>query len=108
MISGNELSITLSTLWFDRQTHTNRSAHRMDRSKRAQIRLNLGSRLGSNARSADRAFVPNVTMIQPIPKFSFLFTKSKIPMNAPLLLSEAREGAGILRDFPVNEKTNHD
>ena len=33
----------------------------MDPSKLAQIRLNLCSRLGANARSADRAFAPNVT-----------------------------------------------
>ena len=52
----------------------------MDPSKRAQIRLNLGSRLRANARSADRAFAPSVTNNTAYFPFSFLFAKRMTPI----------------------------
>ena len=65
---------------FNGRTDANQSAHRMDTSKRAQIRLNLGSRLRANARSADRAFAPNVTNNTSCFPFSFLFVKRMTPI----------------------------
>ena len=52
----------------------------MERSRRAQIRLNLGSRLGANARSANRAFAPNVTNYTAYFPFSYMFAKRMTPM----------------------------
>ena len=65
---------------FKAQTNANHSAYRMHPSKRAQIRLHLGLRLGENARSADRAFALNVTNYSAYLTFSFRFTKHVTPM----------------------------
>ena len=51
---------------------------RQDPSKRAQIRMMLGSRLAVNARSADRAFARNVTIDTAYFQFSYLFVKRMI------------------------------
>ena len=53
----------------------------MHPSKRAQIRLNLGSRLRANARSADRGFASNVTNNTAYFPFAFLFAKRMTPRN---------------------------
>ena len=68
---------------FNGQTNSNQSAHRMDLRKRAQIRLNIVSRLRANARSADHtfiAFMQNVTNNTAYFPFHFLFAKRMTPM----------------------------
>ena len=65
---------------FNGQTNANQSAHRMDPSKWAQIRLKLGSRLGANTRSADPVFAPNVTNDTSYFPVSFLFAERMTPM----------------------------
>ena len=65
---------------FNGPKNVNQSALRMDPSKQAQIRLNLGSRLRANARSADRAFAPNETNNTAYFPFSFLFTNCMTPI----------------------------
>ena len=52
----------------------------MDPINRPQIRLNLGSCLGTNAQSADRAFAPIVTNDATYFPFSVLFAKRMTTM----------------------------
>ena len=52
----------------------------MHPSKRAQFRLNLGSRLRANDPSAESAFAPNVTNITAYFPVSFLFAKRMTPI----------------------------
>ena len=72
----------------------------MDPSKRAQIRLNLGSRLSANARSADRATAPNVTNNTAYFPFSFLFSKRMTPIiRASVFLFAAGSGPIFLYQY---------
>ena len=83
------------------KTYANQSAHRIDPSKRAQIRLNLGSRLTANARSADRAFAADVTNNTAYFPFSFLFAKRMTPIIRASAMTKF-EFDGYNNKFDVN------